>query len=119
MAENSQNQESILVQYLAEFILHAPINEVVRFSRTTYYQAEEEHTACIASLFGDLALCQSLFDEHVQLNEELFQDISANHGFLSLDFVPEHQGRIFLFRHNGHHSTLLPKSQETSKNKTN
>lgn len=114
MATNNQNPESTLVQYLAEFILHAPINEVSRFSRTAYYRIEEEHIACMASLFGDLALCQSLCDEEIPHNEELFQNISAKHGFLSLNFVPEHQGRIFLFRHNGHYSALLPKSQETA-----
>lgn len=116
LAKVSRDYDSTLIKTLSNFVLQAPIKEVTQFSRSTYYQAEDEHVTCIAAVFGSLSLCQSLLDNELQQNVPQLLHLSTTHGFLTFDFAPEELGRIFVLRQNNHFSALLPKTKLSNVN---
>lgn len=111
LAEHMQQHSTAMTQHLNTFIQEAPLEVLSAFSRSMYYQAEDEHVTALASLLQNLSLCQSFHDGDIQHDLNRLSELSMTQGFLTLDFLPEDQGQVHVFRQHNHYSALIPKTK--------
>lgn len=112
---SARHPSALLEQMMMDCIEHMSLQDLLNLSRAIYFQAEDEHVLALSSSLGRLSLCQSLRDGQFSQNPVQVLSLAEAHGFLSLDFLPEHQGSVFVFKEDNHYSALLPKPQMKKK----
>lgn len=119
---NSSERTTLTDSFLNALILRSieqmELEQLLDLSHRIFYQAEDEHVSAISSTLGNLSLCQSLQDHQFTNHPEQILSLSETHGFLTLDFLPENQGTVFVLKENNHYSALLPKDRRIDTEET-
>ncbi|WP_259668440.1 OTU family ubiquitin thioesterase [Chlamydia gallinacea] len=111
--QNFPETRQTLLQQLSQL----STSELQNIFNVINFQAEDEHVSALSTTLGSIGLCQYLADSSLSQTPAQLIPLADSQGFLKLDFSPEDQAHIHIFRGHNHYNCLLRKDpDDTSRN---